>query len=444
MAFWLTRGNEQDMTARSDEAAPGERAACASTELPRGAKKTVSLLGTSLLLALRDIRTILAKCGRHGSGVGMRALYLISLVATAGTMCLVLGSEAHPQEKPAAPISVGTVSAERKSIEQVRNFVGRVEAINRVEVRARVKGYLDSVLFREGDLVEEGSPLYRIEKGLFEAAVGQAQGALERSKAAKILTEVQLGRAEELLTKAVGTVAARDQAVAADRQASGAITTDEANLETAKINLGYTDIISPITGRIGKTNITKGNVVSPESGVLVLIVSQDPMHVMFPVSQREFLHLQKAERQIDTKLIDVKLRFSDGAIYDQVGRINFVDVTVDKSTDTILVRASFPNPKDILTDGQLVNVDLEIDTPQERVLVPQAALIADQGGVYVFVVEEGKAQVRRLTLGGESGTNVVVEKGLAGGEQIVVEGLQGVRAGMPLKATPLAASPGRS
>src|SRR6185295_4575420 len=132
-----------------------------------------------------------------------------------------------------------------------QDFVGRIEAVNRVEVRARIKGYLEKVLFREGDTIQEGAPLYQIEKGLFEAEVQQAEGALERTKAARTLTTIQLQRAEELLTKNAGTVVARDQALAQDKQAAGAVMTDEANLSTAKINLGYTDITAPIGGKVG-------------------------------------------------------------------------------------------------------------------------------------------------------------------------------------------------
>lgn len=341
------------------------------------------------------------------------------------------------QQSPPSAVPVGTVPAERKPIAKSLDFVGRVEAINRVEVKARVTGYLEEVLFKEGDPVKEGDPLYHIEKGLFQAAVEQAQGALERSKAAKILSTVQLQRADELLAKNAGTAVARDQAQAADQQANGAIMTDEANLSTAKINLGYTDIVSPISGKVGKTNITKGNVIGPETGVLTLIVSQDPTYVSFPVSQREFLAAQQAGRQVDVKNIKARLRFSDGSLYKQEGRINFVDVTVDRATDTILARATFPNPTGALADGQLVRVALESGTPEEKVVVPQAALIADQEGIYLFVVEDGKAAVKRVKTGGENGTDVVIDQGLSGSEQIIVEGLQGVRPGIAVRASPM-------
>jgi membrane fusion protein (multidrug efflux system) len=346
------------------------------------------------------------------------------------------------QEQPAVP--VGVVTAEKKPVTKALDFVGRVEAINRVEIRARVTGYLENVLFKEGDLVKEGAPLYTIEKGLFEAAVGQAEGGLERSKAAKVLTEVQLQRAEDLLAKNAGTAVARDQALAADESAKGDIMVAEANLRTAKINLGYTEITSPVTGKVGKTNITKGNVVNPQSGPLTVIVSQDPMYVTFPVSQREFLRAQQTEHKEDITGIKVQLRFADGSSYKQIGQINFVDVSVDRSTDTISVRAAFPNPDFALVDGQLVRVGLESSKVEEKIVIPQASLIADQQGVYVFVADDGKAAVKRVKTAGESGTGVIIDQGLTAGELVIVEGAQNLRPGAPVRATPLPLAPSRS
>ena len=346
-----------------------------------------------------------------------------------------LAVPAFGQRGAPAPIPVGTVMAERKAIAETLDFVGRVEAVNRVQIQARVKGFLEAVLFKEGDAIKEGDPLYRIEQGLFQAAVDQAQGALERSRGAKALSAIQLDRAEQLVKQSAGTVVARDQAKAADEGAAGSVLTDEANLATAQINLGYTDIKSPISGKIGRTNVTKGNVVSPESGPLTLIVSQDPMYVTFPVSQRDFLHVQNTRRGANVK--DVRIRFSDGSNYDQVGTINFVDVTVDKATDTVTVRATMPNPNGMLIDGQFAQVILESGTSEEKVLVPQAALIADQEGAYVFIVEDGKAAVKRVKPAGASGPDVIVESGLSGGEQVIVQGLQGVRPGTPVRATPV-------
>jgi membrane fusion protein (multidrug efflux system) len=343
-----------------------------------------------------------------------------------GLLLLILGfaPTAAAQQGPPSAIPVSTVTAERKPVRESREFVGRVEAINRVEIRARVTGYLEEVLFKEGDLIKEGAPLYSIEKGVFQDAVEQAQGALERSKAAKILTEVNLKRAEELLAKNDVSVQTRDEALARDRIAKGTIVQDEANVSTAKINLGYTDIVSPISGKVGRTNVTKGNVIGPNRGPLCMIVSQDPMYVTFPVSQRDFLHAQETGWKANYKSFKVRLRFADGAMYSEVGQVNFIDVTIDRATDTVLARATFPNPSGGLIDDELVRVRVESGTLEERVEVPLDALIADQEGIYVFVVEDGKAAVKRIKIAGEQqGTNQVVEQGLSGGEQIIVQGL---------------------
>jgi membrane fusion protein, multidrug efflux system len=340
--------------------------------------------------------------------------------------------------------AVGTVYAQRQPITQTAGFVGRVDAINRVEIQARVQGYLEQVLFKEGAVVKTSDPLYRIEKGPFVAAVQQAQAALDKSKAQKALSAVQLARQEVLVSQNSTAASARDEARAADQEAAATILSNEASLDVAKINLGYTDIVSPIAGKISKTNITVGNVVGPASGPLTVIVSQDPMYVTFPVSQRELLRVQTSAHKVDIKDIKVKIRFVDGSTYNQEGSINFVDVSVNRSTDTVLVRATMPNPTGLLIDGQLVSVVLEAGQPVEQVVVPQAALIADQQGIYVFVVEDGKAAVKRVKVGAEVGADVVIEQGLQGGEQVIVEGLQGVRPGQPVQASPMPATLKRS
>jgi membrane fusion protein, multidrug efflux system len=350
-------------------------------------------------------------------------------------LCVVLPASA---QQPPSTVPVGVVRAELKPISKTADFVGRVESINRVQIVARVTGFLEEVKFTEGDIVKVGTPLYLIEQGLFKAAVESAQGALERSKAAKTLTEIQLTRAQELLNRQAGTAVTRDQALASDQQAAGQILTDQANLDTAKINLGYTEINSPINGRVGRTNITKGNVVGPDTGSLTLVVSQDPMYVTFPVSQTQVL---QARQQGQTHIDDIKvmLKFSDGSTYDQVGHINFVDVTVDRGTDAVTVRATIANPKGLLIDNQLVRVLLESGTPVEKLVIPQASLIADQEGTYVFVVADGKAVVRRIKVGEESGTGVTVDSGLTAGDLVIVEGLQSLRPGTPVRATPMPA-----
>ncbi len=342
-----------------------------------------------------------------------------------------------PQQSAPQAVPVTTVIAQEKPVTQAKDFVGRIEATDRVEVRARVTGFLEAVLFKEGELVKEGQPLYRIEPDTFKAAVEQAEGALAGTKASKILSNVELERAKELLQKSFGTPQKRDQAEAADENAAANIIKAQADLDTAKINLAYTDIRSPITGKISRTKVTKGNVVSPDSGVLTTIVSQDPMYVVFPVSRREFLALRQQGKPADRESVAVTVRFSDGTVYGEKGRINFVDVSVDKSTDTVTVRATIPNPDGVLIDSELVRVNVDSGKSQEQIVIPQAALIADQQGTYVFAVEDGKAVIRRIKVGAEIGANVAVISGLKAGEQVIVEGIQGVRPGAPVIASPM-------
>jgi membrane fusion protein (multidrug efflux system) len=358
----------------------------------------------------------------------------------AGLLMFIAALPAYGQQQAAAPIPVGVVKAEETAITQSLTFVGRVEAVNRVDVRARVTGYLEEVLFQEGALIKAGAPLYRIEHGLFQAAVEQAEGALERSKASKALTQIQLQRAQDLFERQAGTEVARDQAKAADDQADGAVKQDEANLATARINLGYTDILAAIDGKVSKTNVTKGNVVGADSGVLTVIVSVDPMYVTFPVSDRDFLRARQAGLRRgykDFTDFKVRIRFSDGSLYDQVGSINFVNVTVDRTTDTVLARATMPNPNGVLIDGQLVTVEVDLAQPRDKVVVPQSALIADQGGLYVFVVEDGKAAMRRVKTGGESGTGVIIDEGIKPGDLVIVDRLQTVHPGVAVLAKPI-------
>jgi membrane fusion protein (multidrug efflux system) len=364
------------------------------------------------------------------------------------TAALIVGcglvAPAFAQQAPPATVPVGTVQAERKPVARTADFVGRVQAINRVDIQARVTGFLNSVLFIEGDMVKEGQKLYQIEKDQFQATVDQANGALASAKATKLLTAIQYQRAEDLMKTNAGTVVARDQALTADRDADAKILVDQANLETAKINLGYTDVTSPITGKIGRTMITKGNVVNPQTGTLVTIVSIDPTYVLFPVSQRIIMRSQDPDHPVDVSNIKANLRFADNTTYGEVGKIDFVDVTVDKSTDTVQVRAVFPNPKGSLIDGQLVTVDLEAAKPQEQVVIPQAALISDQQGVYVFIVEDGKAAIRRIKTGPGTGEDIVVTEGLKGGELVIVEGTQTLREGSPVQPKPMSSALNRS
>ncbi|MBV9375877.1 MAG: efflux RND transporter periplasmic adaptor subunit [Alphaproteobacteria bacterium] len=355
-------------------------------------------------------------------------------------VALLLGVITQPQygqaQQPSA-VPVATIAAEVRPITRATDFVGRVEAMDHVDIRARVTGVLQQVLFKEGDLVKEGDVLFRIEPDTFDAAVLQARGALLGAQGQYANATAQRARTEELAKTDTASRSTLDQRIAAEKIAQGDVVTANANLRTAEINLGYTQIVAPISGEIGRSKFTKGNVVGPNSDALTEIVSRDPMYVTFPVSQRDFLKVKnEEERRERGQTFTIRIRFSDGSTYDQVGRINFIDVKVDRATDTVSLRATMPNPNGTLIDGQLVRVLVETGKPEERVLVPQSALIVDQQGTYVFAVEDGKAAVKRVKLGGESGPFAIIDNGLKGGEQVVVQGMESLRPGATVNASP--------
>jgi membrane fusion protein (multidrug efflux system) len=216
--------------------------------------------------------------------------------------------------------------------------------------------------------------------------------------------------------------------------AAAAIQEAEAALEQARINLGYTDIAAPLDGRIGQAAFSVGNLVGPESGALATIVSQDPIHVTFPVSQRQLMEYRRERGDGAAPVVRVTL--PDGTLYDEAGRIDFLDVQVDQGTDTVTVRAALPNPERMLVDGQFVGVRVEAGAPEAVLAVLQAALQVDQAGPYVLVVgADDKVEARRVRLGPAGGAQSVVEAGLSAGERVIVEGIQKVRPGMAVAAS---------
>jgi membrane fusion protein (multidrug efflux system) len=335
------------------------------------------------------------------------------------------------------PPAVTVAPAETRPVTEAQEFVGRVQAVDKVDLQARVTGFLDKRLFEEGQEVKQDDLLYVIERAPYRAAVDERQADLASAKANRVDTAVQLKRGEELLKNNNIPAAEVDQRRAQDQMAAAQVMQAEAALQAAQINLGYTDIQAPIDGKIGRTSRTTGNIVGPDSGVLATIVSQDPMYVTFPVSTTVILSAQQAADGAlpDPSQFVVRLRLPDGTEYPQPGRIDFLSNQVDQGTDTLAVRAVVPNPKRLLVDGQFVTVTVEGAEPAEALVVPQAAVQIDQAGSYVLVVGEGdKVEQRRVTTGANQGRDVVVRDGLKPGETIIVDGVTKVRPGMVVDA----------
>lgn len=345
------------------------------------------------------------------------------------------GTETGAAPPPVPAVTVAPVVL--KDVTASLGFTGRVEAVDTVTLRARVQGFLEQQAFTEGARVSKGDILFVIEKAPFEAAVAAAEGALARAEAEVVRTEKDRERYEELVAKGDVSGQRFDEAVAAEMAAKAEMKTAQAQLDQAALDLAYTTIVTPIDGRIGRSSYSIGNLVNPESGVLATIVSQDPVYVTFPVSQRLVLEYQKRVQESGPEANLVKLRLADGTDYPSPGRIDFADIQVSQSTDTLTLRAAFPNPDQLLIDGQFVSVSVEREEPHKAVVISQAAVQADQAGTYVLVVNgENKIEVRRVEPGrGGSDSEMVVQSGLAEGERVVIEGMQKVRPGQVVEAT---------
>ena len=337
------------------------------------------------------------------------------------------------QEAPPPP-AVGVVEAAREDVRRAYRFVGRIEAMDTVDLRARVQGFMQSRFFREGDEVFPGQLLFAIEKDTYEAEVERLRAAVARAEADVLNAEQQLRRGEELLQNNNIPEAEVDTRRATVAMARADVLAQQAGLRQAEINLGYTDIRAPIAGKIGRTPFTEGDLVGPDSGPLATIVSQDPIYVTFPISYRQLREIRdwRGQGDDDGSLINIEfgLELPGGQAYPHAGRWNFTGSQVDEGTDTVPMRASFPNPERTLIDGQFANVVLRSEAAEPSLVVPLASLQVDQAGPYLLVVNgQDQVEQRRVTLGQEQGTEVVIQDGLEPGERVIVEGLQKVRPG---------------
>ena len=264
-------------------------------------------------------------------------------------LALLAGGPALAQQPGGAPPAVGVVAATRQPITQSSEYIGRIQATNRVNLVARVAAFLEDVQFSEGTEVKKGQLLYRLEQGPFRADVQAREAAVAQFKAQLQNASLVLGRAQSLLKTPAGQQANVDTALANHLALQAQVLAAEAQLQQAHINLDYTEIRAPIDGKIGRTAITAGNYVNPGSGTLVSIVSQDPMYVVFPVPTRTVIDLQ--QKSGGREGVVVRVRLPDGSLYDQTGRLDFIDNSVSGNTDTMVLRGVLPNPKRLLVDG---------------------------------------------------------------------------------------------
>src|ERR1700730_13452482 len=354
-------------------------------------------------------------------------------LAIAALSCIARCGVASAQgASPPPAVSVAPVVS--RQVTETGNFIGRVTAIDKVDIVARVTGFIEERSFTEGHQVKTGDLLFRIEQATYKAAVEQQRANLAKAKATEVNAALQLGRGKELVI-AQATV---DQRAADEAAAQANVLAAQALLDQAEINLGYTEIRSPIDGRIGIAYFTVGNLVGPSSGTLATIVREDPVYVIFQPSERDVINYKRrfVKPGVKNPQVTVHIQLPDGSAYPHPGLTNLLDVQVEATTDTVAVRAQVPNPEGLLVPGGVVGVITERGAPRPALMVPQSAVQLDQAGRYVLVVDEAKkVELRRVRTGVEQGREIVVTDGLKEGELVIVEGIQKVRPGQVVTAS---------
>ena len=352
------------------------------------------------------------------------------------------------QQAAAPPAAVFVARVERQAISRGADFIGRVEAIDKVDIIARVTGFLQTRHFNEGDAVKAGQLLFTLEQPPFAAEVSLRRAQVDSARADLANATTQVARGRELVKTNAIPQATLDDRITAEAESKAKVAAAEAQLQQAQINYDYTEIRAPFDGRAGRSPLSPGNVVSPSSGTLVTIVRDDPIRISFPVTQRQLLQFRREGGAGASDRIKVSVRLPDGSMLDSTGRFDFIDVTTNRATDSVLVQAMIPNPQKYLVDGQAVTVVVETGDPEQAIVIPQSALQIDQAGNFVLIVgAENKVEVKRVKTTRGLGGQLVVTEGLEIGQLVITEGAQRARPGaavtpQPAPTTPSGAMPG--
>jgi membrane fusion protein (multidrug efflux system) len=360
-------------------------------------------------------------------------------IATFGALLILTGcQEEQPQQAGGAfpPPQVAVITAKAEAVPITNDLPGRIAATRTAEVRPRASGIIVERVFEQGSQVKEGDVLYRIDPAPFQVQVDSAEATLRRAKAVQAQARTAAERQEQLRKSNVASAAAFDEAVALLAQADADIAIAEAGLATAKLNLQYTEVKAPISGRIGRALITEGALVSTNGTENLATIQQlDPVYADFTQSATDLMRLRKALEEGDlmaeNNSADVKLMLDDGSAYPHPGKLLFSEAAVDETTGQVTLRGEFPNPDGDLLPGMYVRVLIEQGVEKNAVLVPQQAVQRDSsGGALVYVVSaDNKAGARVVRVGRAAGTRFVITEGLKDGERIIVEGFQKVQPG---------------
>lgn len=368
----------------------------------------------------------------------LAAPLLIAALALAGCDEASDGA-AQAQQQPAAPPAVTVAQPLVRKLTEWDEFTGRFEAVERVEVRARVGGYLESVHFEDGQLVERGQLLFVIDPRPYEAAVDRARAQLAEAESRVELARLESGRAERLVSTAATARATLDQRVAEQQGAEAALAAARAALRQAELDLGFTQVTAPIRGRISNRRADVGNLVNDDT-LLTTLVALDPIYFTFDMSEADFVAYQRAVREgvlpstRDRETI-VSLRLADEEGWPRQGRMNFVDNVVDQSTGTVRARAVVDNKDLFLTPGQFGIIRIPGSPEYDAILIPDEAIVSDQARKLVLTVAaDGTVTPKEIRPGPREMGLRIVRRGLGAEDRIIIEGLMRARPGAKVAA----------
>jgi len=344
-------------------------------------------------------------------------------------------AEQTKKAMPAPAVSVYTIVAE--DIGSYREFVARTVASKEVELLARVEGELIERNFTEGSVVEKNQMLLTIDPAAYQASLASAKADLTSRVAGAAGASRDLTRGKKVAGEGYISQSDLDKLITNDAQAKAAVKVAKAALEKAQLNLNYTQIKAPFSGRIGKVNYNVGNVIGPASNTLATLTATDPMYVSFQVEESDYVSYLQANKQMKDPTdaqVDISLRLPNNSEYAQQGQLTFADTKIEQGTGTVELRAMFANPEGIILPGLYVNLVLESKQKESTALVPQSAVQENQQGKFVLIVDkQNKVSQRLVTLGRRINAMWVVESGLAIHEKVIIEGLQKVRNGIEVK-----------
>lgn len=364
-----------------------------------------------------------------------RPFWLIAVAGLGISGC----SKEHPSQAPQA-LSIEVFAAERNDVHLASEFTGRTIGSVDAEVRARVQGTLLQQHFKDGTEVQEGELLYSIDSAPFEASLAQAKAKLAEAETKLVKASADLARIKPLADIDAVSKRELDKATAGQGVAEGEVQAAQAGVRAAQIQLDYTKILSPVSGTIGISKVTVGEMVgaAPNAVVLNTVSKLDPIHVQFSLSEKEYLyfaHLARLEGEARTKR-ELTLVLADNSVHPESGRVVKVDRGVDVNSGAITVEAAFPNPGKFLRPGLFAKIKTVAETRKDAIVIPRRAIKEIQGTFQVYVMDEAKKVAQRLIkVGPLSGDLQVVEEGLKKGELVAVEAIQKLRSGMQIQPT---------